>query len=433
MPRAPLVTAKRSAIGFAAIALLLFAHASAAGVETVLYNFKGDAEHDGTAPRGRLLIDATGTLFGTTEFGGRGCGAPGCGIVFALAPASNGYSETIIHRFNGSNGSHPQGRLYADGRGSLFGTTADGGANNLGVVFELKNVAGQYQPHVLHSFRGWRFGDGANSVATLGSDAKGNLYGTTVAGGSGTFCDVGCGTIFKMTLKDVYHPESVIYSFQGRADGAHPYASAMVDGATGTLYGTTMAGGTVNAYCPKGCGTVYRLAPASSGYAETILYRFNGGDDGAAPLATVISDKDGNLYGTTSSGGAPCGSAQGCGTVYVLHKTARGYVERVLYRFLSNDDGAIPEAPLLRDDTTGALYGTTTLSNGLGGRCSCGTAFELVPGPHRYLETIFFAFTIPRDGAGPDAGLDRDMLGNFYGTTYHGGGSNDGTVFELTP
>ena len=198
----------------------------------------------------------------------------------------------------------------------------------------------------LHSFIGPR--DGANPLAGLTSDAAGNLYGTTSEGG-GTTCagdGTGCGTVFKLTpTGDGTYAETVLYRFSGGTDGATPLAGLIVD-AAGNLYGTTQYGGGV---CGGwGCGTVFRLTPNANGtYSETVLYKFTAGTDGERPYTGVlVADAAGNLYGTTvAGGGGSCAWALTCGTVFKLSPNANGgYGETVIYRFAGRSDGATPLA-----------------------------------------------------------------------------------------
>jgi uncharacterized repeat protein (TIGR03803 family) len=206
----------------------------------------------------------------------------------------------------------------------------------------------------------------------------------------------------------------VLYSFKGEAP------SGLTADRDGNLYGTTTLGG--SGPCSKGCGTVFELAPDGK---ETSLYDFQGGVDGSAPLG-VIRDKDGNLYGTTASGGsAKCEKKRGCGTVFAL--TPDG-TETVLYAFQGGNDGALPSGGLLRDKV-GGLYGTT----GAGGAADKGTIFKLAPDG---TETVLYSFCAQfncEDGDGPSAGMIEDEAGNFYGTTGAGGAADKGTVFKLAP
>jgi len=274
--------------------------------------------------------------------------------------------------------------------------------------------------------------DGKTPNAGLIEDAAGNLYGTTIGGGiSSSSCQydsqfIGCGTVFKI---DIAGHETVLHAFcsvAGCVDGANPTASLIQD-AEGNLYGTTYSGGA------NGGGTVFKVDNNGN---ETVLYSFcsaSGCSDGKNPYAGLIRDADGNLYGTTVFGGnsnSSC-SASTCGTVFQLDNTNH---ETVLYPFCSASgctDGANPYASLLRD-AAGNLYGTTYEGGNDIFECSgCGTVFKLDGAGH---ETVLHAFCTPSvgcaDGYGPMDGLIEDAASNLYGTT-SGGGVNDGTVFKL--
>jgi uncharacterized repeat protein (TIGR03803 family) len=220
---------------------------------------------------------------------------------------------------------------------------------------------------VLHSFTAGS--DGANPVAGLIADGNGNLYGTTSIGGGGSVCGAGCGVVFRVSPSGT---ETVLYSFMGGSDGISPTAGLIADSSGGNLYGTIEYGGHFSAetcLLPFLCyfingGTVFKLSP---GGTETVLHNFGGGSDGIFPAAGLIADSSGNFYGTTYLGGAP-----GYGTVF---KIAPGGTETVLYSFCSLpscSDGAIPVAGLIAD-SSGNLYGTTEV----GGASNDGVVFEL--------------------------------------------------------
>ncbi|MBZ5574557.1 MAG: hypothetical protein LAO09_22095 [Acidobacteriia bacterium] len=280
-------------------------------------------------------------------------------------------------------------------------------------------------------------------------DSKGNLFGTTEDGGKG--CVIGCGVVFRV---DPSGRETVAYSFSGGSDGGHPEAGLIGD-AHGNVYGTTVNGG--DPACD--CGTVFMLDREGN---ETVLHAFIGGNDGAVPLAGLIRDSMGNLYGTTFYGG-PSNN----GTVFRVNPSGK---ETVLYAFKDFEDGWNPFAGVIavgnalfgttygggihgggtvfklaangktilhnfdginNDGTSpkgllvykGALYGTTTSGGGF--TCNCGTIYRLDTSG----ETILHSFTGP-DGTNPEAGLVRDEAGNCYGTTLEGG-TGFGTIFEL--
>ena len=150
--------------------------------------------------------------------------------------------------------------------------------------------------HVLYSFTGGN--DGGNPAAQLVFDRAGNVYGTTVVGGL-----YGCGTVFKLSLSGDKWQESVLYNFDCFGTGKNPYGGVTFDSA-GNLYGTTVAGGSGGECTGDGCGVVYELTQSGETWNETVLYNFTGGDDGFGPGAAVVFDKAGNLYGTTPDGGA---------------------------------------------------------------------------------------------------------------------------------
>jgi uncharacterized repeat protein (TIGR03803 family) len=362
----------------------------------LLYTFTGGA--DGSEPAAGLIRDASGNFYGTT-----GSGGPfGAGTVFLLEQTGK---ERVLYSFTGPDGSNPVGALVRDAAGDLYGTTEGGGAFGAGVVFKT-NDSGFVQ--VLHSFTGGA--DGANPVSGLLRDPAGNLYGTTVNGGASN-----AGTVFKL---DPSGAETVLYSFTGGTDGGNP-AAGLVQDAAGNLYGTTAEGGDTSCFKPSGCGTIFELDKAG---LETVLHSFTGAPDGEFPGAGLVRDTAGNLYGTTTNGGAGTLCVSSCGTVFKLDSTG---TETVLYRFTGGADGGNPDAGLVRD-AAGNLDGTTIG----GGAHNDGTVFELgIAGT----ETVLYSFTGQRGGSQPRAGLLRDSAGNLYGTTEFGGAFDAGVVFKLTP
>jgi uncharacterized repeat protein (TIGR03803 family) len=260
------------------------------GKERVIHSFRGGADGAYLADS---LIDVMGTLYGTTYEGGRAGGCyTGCGTVFAITTAGK---ETVIHGFDGQDGSEPQSGLIAFD-GGLYGTTYGGGAADEGTVFSIATSGAET---VLHSFGD--IGDGANPRASL-VNVKGALYGTTQGGGA----HYG-GTVFRITTSG---KETVIHSFGGAGDGAYPFAGLI--NVKGTLYGTTSYGGAYGG--PNGGGTVFKITTSGS---ETVLHSFGASGDGSRVNAALINVK-GTLYGTTDSGGTNCISLGGCGTAFSL-------------------------------------------------------------------------------------------------------------------
>jgi uncharacterized repeat protein (TIGR03803 family) len=260
---------------------------------------------------------------------------------------------------------------------------------------------------VLHKFTG--NADGAAPNAPLLRDDDGNLYGTATFGGNLNDCDVqGCGTVFKLSKTGEL---STLYAFSGGDDGKYPNGPLVRD-AEGNLYGTTSQGGT-------GGGVVFKVT--SSG-EETVLYTFGRqAEDGALPMAGLVRDSDGNLYGTTFAGGGNC-PGYGCGTVYEV--TPSG-TERILWRFghVAND-GLNPFYTTLIRDEHGNMYGTTQYGGTNPGPegTGLGTVFKVSAAGE---EKVLYSFTGGTGGSFPYAGLVRDSNGNLYGT-------DAGYVFEIT-
>ncbi len=395
-----------------------------AAKETVLHSFQGT--NDGANPYSTLIFDKKGALFGTTTGGG----TKGGGTVFKLTPSGSRYAESILYSFYQyrTDGISPYGGLVLDKYGSLYGTTLSGGYRTLsgcnprcGTVYKLARSKGHYSESQLYVFQGNPQGDGSYPRTGLIMDKAGALFGTTETGGSRDD-----GTVFG--LGSAKGP--ILHSFDCRNDGANPVAKLFAD-TQGALFGTTQVGGGGNR-CQGGYGIVFNLTPSASGYNYAILYSFQGSPDGASPSAGLIGDKQGTLYGTTASGGT--GSCQnGCGTVFKLTRSGSGYAETVIYNFQGGSDGANPQADLLRD-TNGDIFGTT-VGGGGSSACSggCGTIFELMPSGTTYTESVLYSFRGTPDGAEPQAGLVADKSGNLYGTTVYGGTKGYGTVFKLTP
>jgi hypothetical protein len=364
-------------------------HKGGAWTETILHVFKGKAFNDGEFPAGGVIADASGSIYGTTSYGGTGdcvlLGIKGgCGTVYEFSPPGTeggAWTYAILYSFKGENDGYlPNGDLVFDGTGNLYGSTAFGGGKGTtcdpgyyqycGTVFKLsppKTKGGKWTEQVLHSFAGGT--DGASPNGDLALDNSGVIYGTTVNGGDQdckTNYSVGCGAVFELTppsSKGGAWTEKVLHRFEISKNEANP-AAGMTFGGGGYLYGTTV-------------GTVFRLAPPStkSGrWKETILYTFN--HDADDSMGGLIFDASGNLYGTTYSGLAVSG------TVFELKPPRNGsdWKLSVLHGFAGSPDGALPAAGLVFDQT-GNLYSTTP-EGGTGTGCSfhgCGTVFEVRP------------------------------------------------------
>jgi uncharacterized repeat protein (TIGR03803 family) len=405
------------------LVMSLIAHNQAFGAsEAILWSFGNGT--DGSRSSAGLIIDASGNLYGTTEFGG----AYKRGSVFKLTPSG---AESVLWSFGrGADGREPEAGLIMDTDGNLYGTTSMGGACGDGIftggtVFELT-------PSGTESIL-WSFGcgaDGSGPFAGLVMDTTGNLYGTTASGAANN----PYGAVFKLTppsLSEGNWSESILWNFDG-TDGFGPSGTLIID-ASGNLYGTTDSGGT-SVYDG---GTVFKLTPPSTNgetWTETVLWSFGANPDGYAPEAGLIMAANGDLYGTTVYGGA---YSEG-GTVFELTPpslSGGNWSETTLWNFGSGADGFNPVGGLIID-ASGNLYGTTSAGGAYSAEIFAGTAFELSPpvtSGGNWNETILRNFgNSGSDGREPLAGPLMDSSGNLYGTTILGGAYSRGTAFELS-
>lgn len=372
---------------------------------TLVHVFHGA---DGATPTGQLVQDSSGNLWGTTSFGG----SDGRGTVYKIQTNANN-KETVLHNFaNGTDGQDPGSGVVLASDGNFYGTAGGDFSTTFGslfrvtpagafsVLYDFKGGAMAAQPgqliagtNALYGLAGsggapfnagmvfrldpsgetdlYKFIGGADGArpSSFVRDSAGNLYGA--AGGGDLTCTVNgsCGVLYKIDTKGVY---SVIHIFIG-LDGAYP--TGLTLDPAGNLYGTTYSGGAQNA------GTVFELTPAGK---FTTIYTFTGGADGQYPLAGVVRDPVGNLYGTTYLGGVVTSQCynQGCGVVFALSPSAAGtWHETVLHNFNGND-GYQPLTPLLLDPSQPALYGSTNVGgdfscNTINGSSSCGVVFKI--------------------------------------------------------
>jgi uncharacterized repeat protein (TIGR03803 family) len=327
------------------------------GKEIVLFTF-GDPAVTGAGPLTPLTQDQAGNLLGIAD-GGPGLG----GVIFSISATG---AETIVHAFDTSHKAELlTGGILLDAKGSIFGTSLTAGIGpcrffvGCGVVFQI-DKAGRF--HAFYKFTGGP--DGSRPFGPLVEDVVGNLYGVAQQGGdlnciidldNPEFPEPGCGTVFKLSQ----HRElTVLHTFEAGADGAGPQPGILRD-SSGNLYGTTDLGGTFDH------GTVFKIA---SDGTYTVLHTFNG-TDGQGPNGYLVADDAGNLYGTTQGGGA-----NGAGTVFQL--TPAGQLI-VLHDFTGGEDGEFPLAGVIRD-AKGNLYGTT-IKSVTDSRVSGGNVFEITP------------------------------------------------------
>lgn len=427
----------------------------------VLHEFRGGAT-DGKMPQAALTIDNAGNLYGTTYLGGQAAGTGG-GTVFTIRTDGSGfellhvfsgsdaigpgaalalksgmlYGTTywigalfavridgtgfrILHRFTGgtTDGESPQGPVTADDAGNLYGTTVLGGSyrnsypGSGGTLFTIKTDGTGYQ--ILHSFNPPV--DGNNPSCLLLLDGAGHIYGNTFVGGNGSAV-FGPGTIFRANVDGTDF--QVIHTFSNAtADPKYPGAAMVLDTATGTLYGSTFGGGSTA--CQDGCGGIFSIA--TNGTGLTILHTFVSATEGSHALAGLVLAGSDDLVGITRDTGPFNG-----GAIFKIGKAGTGF--QVLRAFpASGGDGSRPfPSALLALTASGDLVGTTTG----GGAASLGTIFKMKADGTGF--QVLHSF-VEAEGWGPWGGVTLDGAGNIYGTANlggHGCSLGCGTVFAM--
>jgi len=387
---------------------LAAAGAAQAQTETTLYSFacngacvgnESNPGPNGAFPATGVTLDSAGNLYGTAP-GGNSQNGFYYGVVYKVDTSGN---ETVLYAFCSHDlceGTVSSGVIF-DTAGYLYVTTSTG-PGGAGILYRLDQAGNDTH---LYQFIGQA--DGADPTGGLIVDTAGNLYGTAAYGGAAAGT-AGSGVVFKV---DPSGNETVLYTFTGGADGGVPLGGVVMDSA-GNLYGTTEYGGV--AAGTAGFGVVFKLDPSGN---ETVLHSFTGGEDGGFPLAGVVLDPPGNLYGTTYQGGA---SNQG-----VVFQVDTAGNETVLHSFNSGvGDGGNPMAGVILD-SEGNLYGTT-LFGGTPGR---GGIFAIDAAGN---EVVLYGFADGLDGAYPKAGVTLSPAGQLYGTTNLAGASGGGVVFKIS-
>lgn len=340
--------------------------------------------------------------------------------VLVFLPSTQAQTFTVLHSFQSTDGSSPQAAVIQDNSGNLYGTTLLGGSADAGVVFK---ISPKDKFSILHNF-GVTASDGFEPASPLLLDNYGNLYGTTIAGGVDCYDGVytfGCGTVFKINATG---RESVIHAFAGgdpaSTDGMNPFSGLVADSRSNAMYGTTWGGfnGSV----------AYQIMPNGK---ETILYTLTN----PTLYGPLVEDANGDLWGA-SGGGNDHLCDGGCGTVFKLHRTSSGWVETITYTFTGKADGANPWAGLVYDGVHHVFYGITELGGASqtcdyqGSPAGCGVLFKLDSTGTKL--TVLHTFAGKADGQFPIANLILDPLGDVYGATSFGGPNTAGTVFVYT-
>lgn len=419
------------ALGVLVVLVMTLDSTSTAHAQTfqVVHTFTGGG--DGANPVAGLTLGPNGNLYGTAYFGGHdkgNCAGTGCGTVFKITHHGSDWVFSRLYPFTDTgDGAAPNSRVIFGHDGTLYGTTSVG--NN---VFNLKpppnapvSVFAPWKISLVHQFGS--VGDGNAPAGDLVFDAAGNLYGTTYSGGNWNLCGgTGCGRVYQLVRSQGSWMETPLYDFTGQADGNYPVSGVILD-PSGNLYGTASQGGGFQ------FGNVFQLANSGSSWTENTLYSFQGQQDGQFPLAGLIFDPSGNLYGATSSGGSGNG-----GIIFSLMPGGGNWTFSLLTSLTGGAGATGPHGSLIMD-TAGNLYGTTYSDGAFG----FGSVFQLTPTSRGWNYTSLYDFTGGADGANPAAGLAMDANGNLFGTTYSGGvtgptcdpnaGNQCGAVFEIAP
>ena len=309
---------------------------------------------------GGVTIGPNGSLYGT------GAVAVGAAGVFNLQPPVHflpnplaPWMESSLYLFQQGIYANPTSGVVFDRAGNVYGTTSNGGRYGGGTVYELSPSDSGWTGRVIYNFSNGT--DGSFPYAGLVVDAAGNLYGTTLEGGA-----YGNGTVFELTdLPGLGWSESFLYSFTGGADGGNPYGGLTFD-LSGNLYGATPGTYTFNG----NAGSVFKLTPSGNSWTFSVVYSFTEGGDECGPRGTPVMDAEGNLYDTTA-----CLGAHFAGSVFKLTPVNGGWTYTAVHDFSGNSDGAYPDAGVTFD-ASGNIYGTTTVG---GAFPAYGVVFEITP------------------------------------------------------
>lgn len=340
--------------------------------------------------------------------------------VLALVGSTGATAQTynVIYTFTGhGSSSQPIAGVTVDRHGNLFGASAWGGMDTPGDVYELQRAGSGFVYSQLFVANSGSKGNFPWDTPTIGPN--GSLYVTMSGGGAD-----GAGTVLNVQPPAHFCPTvscawvaTDLYNFTRGSDGGNPEAGVIFD-PHGNIYGAAPNG--------SGYGVVFEMTPSEGGWLYQVIYTFTGGPDGAYPIATLLLDSAGNLYGSTESGGLPGCGGFGCGTIFKLSPSGSGWTKTTLYSFHDGTDGSAPSGGLIADNA-GNLYGATGGSDSNLG----GTVFELTPSAGGWIFNVIY--DLPGAGLGPTGNLVRDSAGNLYGSTWADGAYGQGNVFKLSP
>jgi len=334
---------------------------------------------------------------------------------FAAFPARAATTDVVYSFAGDEDGEYTDTDLVMDASGNIYGTSVQGGTFSSGTVWRLSPSGDTWVHTVLYNFTGGA--DGGEPYKGVTLDASGNLYGTAVTGGSGG-CEGGCGVVYKLTNTNGTWTQSVVHAFTGE-DGSGPGAGLTI-GDDGDIYGMTPTGGAL------GLGTIFRLHQKKNGtWTLEDIHTFTGGADGTAGSVGRLVFRGGHIYGTAVAGGA-----YGEGTVYELTPARHGeWPFRTIYSFKGPPDGGFAYGGMVFDGL-GNLYGTAYH----GGANDFGCVFQLTPRQNgEWKESVLYSFKGGKDGESSIGNLVLDQSGNLYGTTSAGGSPGFGVIFALTP
>ncbi len=364
------------------------------GTSTYTKNIDFSGATNGSYPCGSLIQASDGKLYGVTNNGG----ATGMGVLFQYDPATSSFNKKLD--FAGTiNGSNPKGSLMQASDGKLYGVTYNGGANNMGVLF-------QYDPGTSTYTKNIDFAGATNGCQPSGSLIQANdgkLYGMTSQGGANSM-----GVLFQ------YEPSNSTYTkkvdFSGTSNGQNPYGS-LIQASNGKLYGMTNGGGTYN------FGVLFQYEPITSTYTKKL--DFNGTTKGANPQGYLLQANDGKLYGMTSTGGT-----NNMGTLFQYDPATSIYTKKL--DFTGTTNGSNPYGSLMQAND-GTIYGMCYS----GGTFNLGILFQYDPATSSFIKKLDFKGGIY--GQHPSGSLMQASDGQIYGMTYSGGTYNMGILFQFNP